>query len=101
MHIYPPSDANEFGLVVGNLSEEEFSRFEQRLRNELPDVRYLKVPDKKGFFATSQRFSLAIHREDRQRALSVIWETKESFSPTPGLNQRIAWAVRRPRAPGF
>jgi hypothetical protein len=88
MQIYGPSDRTEFVPVIGGLTENEFQHFEQRLLHDMPDVRYQKHPDQE-FFAQVQRFTLVIHRDDRNRAISSIYETIESLRLRPGINRRI------------
>jgi hypothetical protein len=90
MLIYAPSDGEEFAPVVGGLTEDEFRLIEDCLITQAPGVRYLKVADG-GTHPSVQRFTLLLHREDRERALPAVDEAVNRIRP---YVSRIEWMDR-------
>jgi hypothetical protein len=90
MRIFPPSEAGQLLNTLGGLTEEELALVESRLKTEAPDVRFLHVPDE-SWIPWVRRFTLRVHRDDRQRASPVIDAVLRVLDPLSFRPRVLRW----------
>src|SRR5579884_1908389 len=80
MRIWAPQGDAEFMPVLGDLTEEQLAVVERNLKAAVPDVRFIRVQDGT-WIPALRRFTIKVHREDRERASPVISATTRALSP--------------------
>ena len=84
MLIYAPCPDAEFVPVFGGLTPEQFNLLESYVVAVVPAVRYLKELDER-IHPAVQRFTLKLHRDDRERARPAIHEAWNRIRPLPRI----------------
>lgn len=88
MRIYPPSKIAEFVGVPGDLTKAECVSLVNRLEADDPSIRFTLVRDEH-WMPTVRRFTLCIHRDDRERAGPILRAVGEVSSSPPAGSWRL------------
>jgi hypothetical protein len=99
MLIHAVNGSDEFGRVLGGLTDSEFAIFQERLESEFPALRFAKGLNEVCHPALPRLFSLLVHKQDRSWAYMVVLDLNEQINPRPShieqRDQEIAACVRQ------